>query len=89
MGEKKIKRYVTFDELAEIYGWTKKFFYKHSRKFRPALLKIDGHAPKPYKFDLDVIEQLLTTAQPEKRERKKTGIARVDNRPEAGDDLWL
>lgn len=60
MGEKKLGRYLTFDELSEIYGWTKGSFYKRSSFLKPALLKIGGVAPKPHKFDIQIIEKIIS-----------------------------
>jgi len=99
MGERKLKDFLTFKELREQYGFSQGFFYKHSKAFDAALLKINGKPIKPYRFDPDIISQIICTGQPSTKKgtasslktKRRGSQARKQNLPDnvEVDDLWL
>lgn len=75
MGEKKFKSWVTVKDLSEALGLSMDYFYKNASVFEPALLVIGGKAPRPHKYDAEIIEQILSkntgTTRPESAKAKK------------------
>lgn len=95
MGERSIDSYLTLDDLERRYGWTRSFFYKHSHALDAAKLKLNGKPIRPFRFDPDVLDQLIKAGPNEKQPTKaarrlkaRSKIARAESKDKAEDELW-
>lgn len=90
MGEQKLKRYVTLEEIAEHYGYSVSFLWKNTRALQPALLLFNGKPGKPYKYDMEKVGQIIRTAdeQPAKKPKAARPVRAVAPPPAEEDELW-
>ncbi len=94
MGEKRLKEYLTLKDLAARFGRSMSSFYGQTKDLEPALLKINGKPMRPYRYDSDVIDQLITSggtkpAVTKRERRKRVAKVRVWSQAKDSDDEAL
>lgn len=89
------KKYLTLNDMTALYGWSKMTFYRRIRDLDAALVKINGRAIKPYRFDADVLSRLISASPEVKPSRslkikgRKISESRRPIKQQDEDESWL